>query len=187
MFSAPGLRLLAAVTVLRLLASPALAVEFPDGRTAFSGDSPRLESVTTTVNDTSARSARYYVTLTLPAGSEEPLQQVAIAQRRGEQAIEFDLADTIAFVGTRAQRGRALAIADLTYDTDRATLRLQFVEPIAPGTTFSLGLWPRRNPRWGGVYSFGVTVFPAGDQPQPLYLGSGRLQFYERDRHFFWR
>ncbi|NJK99386.1 MAG: DUF2808 domain-containing protein [Spirulinaceae cyanobacterium RM2_2_10] len=181
----PRLTILPTLAALSLAIAPTQAVQFPDGRTAFSGASPRLDNTTATVKTVGARNVRYYFTLTLPVGAEEPLQQLMIEQRRGEQTVEFELAATTAFRGDRGARGQELALARV--EGDRRTVTVEFATPIPPGTTFTVGLRPRQNPRWGGTYLFGVTVFPAGAQPQGLFLGSGRLQFYERDRDFFFR
>jgi len=43
----------------------------------------------------------------------------------------------------------------------------------------TIGVKPRRNPDFGGVYLFGVTAFPAGEKSRGLYLGAGRLHFFE--------
>jgi len=166
------------------LGLPAGAVEFPDGRTAFGGASPRLDSAIATSSATSARQIRYYFTLTLPADSDESLQRVAIEQRRNELLIAFELEETRAFVGQPQAREGELAIAATSFEAASRSVTVDFVKPIPPGTTFSISLRPRHNPHWGGIYLFGVTVFPAGDRPQGLFLGSGRLHFYEREQDF---
>ena len=56
-------------------------------------------------------------------------------------------------------------------------MTITFNPPVSPGTRFTVGLKAKQNPDHGGTYLFGVTVFPPGNNPRELYLGSGRLYF----------
>ena len=69
-----------------------------------------------------------------------------------------------------------IQVADLNEETKEITLI--FDPPIPPGTTFSIGLKPRRNPKYGGIYIFGVRAFPPGLKSYGSYLGIGRFHFY---------
>jgi hypothetical protein len=156
------------------------AARLSDGRVYFE-EQPRLESATTTEQVTSASTATYYFTITLPAGAGEPLQQIQIAQRNGSnfvRRVEYELDESFAFVGTRRDRGEDLSILESTYYEDSQTLSVIFDPPVPPGTTVTLGLRPERNPHQEGVYLFGVTAFPAGEAPYGQFLGYGRFNFY---------
>ena len=55
-----------------------------------------------------------------------------------------------------------------------------FDAPIEPGNTVTISVKPKRNPSRGGVYLFGVTAYPTGDNSQGMYLGSGRIYIRAR-------
>ncbi len=38
---------------------------------------------------------------------------------------------------------------------------------------------PKRNPQTVGVYLFGVTVYPEGEDSLGIYLGPGRLHIHD--------
>lgn len=68
----------------------------------------------------------------------------------------------------------------MTVGENKREITAEFATPIPPGTTVTVGLKPRKNPQYDGVYLFGVTAFPAGETVQELYLGVRRLHFYDR-------
>lgn len=107
----------------------------------------------------------------------EPLKIVEIAQTEGFDVPRYELERTKVFAGDRRNRGKSFTIETVT-NSDR-TLTLTLEEAIPPGTTFTLGLYPVRNPNTTGVYLFSVTAFPQGEKPQKAFLGFGRLHFYD--------
>jgi hypothetical protein len=166
--------------------SSARAVELEGGRTAFE-KSPRLLDAVTTLSSVRVWGAKYYFTIALPNDIGEPLGKITIQQRQGGDEIDFYRDKTFAFVGTRKDKGENLSLASVNWDEQTKTISLIFDPPVSPGTTLTVGLKPKRNPDYGGVYLFGVTAFPVGSNPDGLYLGVGRLQFYEgntNDRFF---
>lgn len=156
------------------------AGEYPDG-TVFFEAPPRLEKVTTTFNETQMWGATYYFTLTLPAQAGEPLGKLIIKQRGGIEDIALRLDQTVAFVGTPDNQQDSLSLSNISQSDDNREINVELESLVEPGTTITLGLKPRRNPKFDGVYLFGVTAIPAGDTAKGLYLGVGRLQFYDRD------
>lgn len=160
------------------------AVRFPDGRVAFD-KSPLLRTVITTFNTVRVREARYYFTIDLPSDAGEPLEKLIIAQRQGADEINFRLGRTRAYLGTHRNRREELELEKVNQDEETEAITIIFDDPIPPGNTFTVRLRPRRNPDLGGVYLFGVTAFPKGENPYGLYLGAGRLQFYQGDDSFF--
>lgn len=156
------------------------AGEYPDG-TVFFEAPPRLEEVKTTFDETQMWGATYYFTLTLPAQAGEPLEKLIIKQRGGTDDIPLLLDETIAFVGTPDNKQERLSLANISQSDDNREINVEFETLVEPGTTITLGLKPRRNPKYDGVYLFGVTAIPAGETAKGLYLGVGRLQFYDRD------
>ncbi|MEM1366747.1 MAG: DUF2808 domain-containing protein [Cyanobacteria bacterium P01_H01_bin.15] len=160
-----------------LLSTPGWGVELSDGTIAFE-QSPRLENAYTTFSDVWMTGAKYYFTVSVPPDAGEPLNKIVIRQRGGVEDIDFRPDRTLAFLGTGRKKGEPLEIAKLNYDPERIAFDIELADAITPGETFTIGLRPVRNPRISGTYLFGVTVFPAGEKSQGLYLGPGRLTFY---------
>lgn len=158
------------------LCTPMYGVTLREGITAFAGQ-PRLISVTTTNNSIRAWSAVYYFTIELPEDATESLKMLQIAQTEGFDVPRYELERTKVFAGDRRNKGKSFTLEAVTH-RDR-TLTLTLEEPIPPGTTFTIGLYPLRNPHSTGVYLFGVTAFPQGEKPQKAFLGFGRLHFYD--------
>lgn len=153
------------------------AVQFQDGRVSFE-KSPRLVDVITTQDSTSVWGAKYYFTMEIPENAGEPLSKVTIQQREGVEEIRFQLEKTFAFEGNHTHKGEPLTVQSVTQDEATGEISVIFDRPITPGTIFTIGLKPGRNPDYSGVYLFGVTAFPQGEKPLGLYLGVGRLHFY---------
>jgi len=165
----------------------AWAGEYPDG-TVFFEAPPRLENVKTTFNETRMRGATYYFTLTLPPQAEEALGKLIIKQREGIEDIPLQLEETTAFVGRPNNKQKRLSLANISQSGNNREINVVFETPVEAGTTITLGLKPRKNPKYEGVYLFGVTAVPAGETAKSLYLGVARLQFYDRrddDSHDF--
>jgi hypothetical protein len=167
---------------LGLVTFPAAAVRFADGTVQFAGV-PRLGKVSTTDNQAYAWSATYFFTLQVPADASEPLGRVMFQQTEGVDTVEFNLKRTYSYLnGDRTQRTTVE-----TVQVKPDTLELTFNPPIPPNATVTIGLRPYTNPRTGGVYLFGVTTAPAGEKVRSQFVGSGRLQFYDRSfLHHFW-
>lgn len=161
-----------------LFTVPVEAVQFSDGTIHFAGV-PRLGKVSTTDNQAWAWSATYFFTIQIPADASEPLGRMVLQQTEGVDSIEFNLKRTFAYLN--GDRNQTIPLQ--ATNTDKDALDVQFDTPIPPGTTVTLGLRPYNNPHTGGVYLFGVTTFPAGEKVQSQFIGTGRLQFYDRS---FW-
>jgi hypothetical protein len=160
------------------------AVQLRDGKVYFV-QPPSLGDVVTTYKDTYVWGATYYFTIGLPENAGEPLQRITINQREGVDRVRFDLKDTSAFEGTRSKKGQKLALKDAASDRKTKTISLTFDPPVSPGRTITIALKPVQNPQVAGVYLFGVTAFPPGEQAHGQFLGYGRLQFYNFGPRFF--
>lgn len=169
-----------ATTVLlgSLLQASAQAIELSDGTTYFT-NVPRLENARTTYNSARVFGATYYFTLHIPDDAGEPLQQVMFNQQEGVDRVIFNLKRTRAYADEQSKR--PLPIAEASAD-ENGSVSVFFDPPIPPGETVIIGLRPYRNPRSSGVYLFGVTAFPMGEQAHGQFLGYGRLHFYDRLR-----
>lgn len=155
-----------------------VAGQFPDG-TVFFDQSPTLEKVSTTRNNVYVWGATYYFTIQLPSNSGEGLQKLVIEQKVSPDEIDFNLDDTVAFLGNSLKKGDLLSLATVTQEAENnSQITIILENPIPPGSTFTIGLKPVKNPRYAGTYQFGVTAFPNAEKSQGLYLGVGRLQFY---------
>ncbi len=154
------------------------AFELAEAKVSFEKP-PNLLDATTTYNQTYVWGATYYFTIELPANAGKQLQRVTISQRQGFEDIRFELKDTQAFEGTPRREGQKLALKEVTNDAKTKTISVTFDPPVVPGKTVTIALRPFRNPDTGGAYIFGVTAFPAAENPYGLYLGVGRLQFYD--------
>lgn len=164
-----------------LLEQSAQAVHMSDG-TVYFDTPPSLDHAYNTSNQTTASNSVYYFTLTVPENAGEPLQRISITQQNSETAarlVQYNTDDTQAFTGTHRHKGEPLTVGQTTFDRDTQTVAVTLDPPVPPGTTVTIGLHPVRNPRMDGVYLFGVTAYPAGEQAYGQFLGYGRLTFDE--------
>lgn len=177
--------ILVAATAVGILTTQIVrGVQLSDG-TVYFVQPPRLVSATTTFNNVNMWSSTYYFTLFIPENAGEPLQRVAIALRDQLDFPRFYLEETIAFEGTSRRRGETFALTNITRDERTQTLSVTFDPPVPPGKTVTIRWRPVRNPRYPGIYLFGVTAFPAGEKAHGQFLGFGRLHFYRgTNRHF---
>lgn len=160
---------------------PAQSIQLEDGTTYFV-NVPRLEKARTTFDSARVFGATYYFTLHVPDDAGEPLQRVVFKQQEGVDRVAFNLKQTRAYADER--RKQPLEIANALVEADDA-ISVLFDPPIPPGGTVMIGLRPHRNPGSSGIYLFGVTAFPQGEQAHGQFLGYGRLHFYDRFRHPF--
>ncbi|BAZ32057.1 hypothetical protein NIES4074_45590 [Cylindrospermum sp. NIES-4074] len=160
------------------------AIQLQDG-TIYFAHPPRLLKTTTTYNDVSVWGATYYFTVSLPEDAGEPLQKITINQREGVDYIRFDLENSFAFEGTGSDKKQRLELKDATSDQKTQTVSLTFDPPVSPGQIITIALKPWQNPRYEGVYLFGLTAFPAGEKSHGQFLGFGRLHFYSHSVNYF--
>ena len=170
---------LASISIHNAIAPITQAVEYPDGKLAFES-AIFLSNTSTTFNSVRVRQAKYYFDLELPLEAKEALGKVVIKQRQGSEDIDFKPEQTKAYFGSRRDRQAEI---DLTanYDESTGEVTVKFDRPIPAGNKLTVALRPKRNPRYSGVYLFGVEAFPPGDKSLGLYLGSGRLHFYNNN------
>lgn len=168
------------LAILGFPASIALSEQLADG-TVFFAQVPRLVKATTTVNGVSVLGTTYYFTFTLPEGAGEPLQRLTFNQVEGLDQISLNLKQTRAFADRRYRQ--PIPLGEITTDP-QGLVSVSFDPPVSPGQTVVVGLQSHRNPRNSGVYLFGVTAFPAGEQAYGQFLGYGRLSFYNGSSSF---
>lgn len=170
-------KLLVFTVMVAILAPSTGTSQLANGTVTFK-KSPRLLDAVTTYNSVRVWGSTYYFTVELPKEAVEPLGKVIISQRQGTEDINFLLEKSKAFEGRYTDKGKELTLKTVTRDDRTKAISIVFDPPVVPGTTFSIGLKPKRNPDYEGIYLYGVTAFPAGKNPLGLYLGVGRLHFY---------
>jgi hypothetical protein len=174
---------LVAIALSSAIKFTAQGVEAPDGTVAFESGLLLLDAHTT-FDGVRVQQARYYFDLELPDDIGESLQKVIIQQRTGGDEVKFEPEETEVYLGNhRDQLQRVSAIANT--DEATATITVQFEPPIAPGNSITVGLKPKSNPDYDGIYLFGVTAYPTGKKARGMYLGAGRLHFDSNDDHHF--
>ncbi|MFH7243537.1 MAG: DUF2808 domain-containing protein [Spirulina sp.] len=162
--------------------APAAAIQYRDGTVEFSAP-PRLIDSYATRNLVSDGSVTYYLTLDFPVTAQEPMDRVVISLDEGRDPIfRYRLESTEVWQTVEDER-RAVSLGELTQDRGTQALTIRFDPPLPPGGRVTLALRPVRNPRFAGVYLFGATAFPVGEQVRPTFMGFARLSFYERDAH----
>ena len=141
---------------------------------------PQLLGATATQNAANFPGSTYYFTLTLSEQAGEPLQQIVITQEPSPDQVRFNLKRTEAYEGTYNRVGAKLPIKSVTQDRQTRSITIVLDPPVAPGKTVTIGLNAVQNPS-GGVYLYGVTAFPAGEQVKEQFLGYGRINIYNAD------
>ncbi|WP_193200561.1 DUF2808 domain-containing protein [Nostoc sp. MG11] len=173
-----------------LLVSTGLCLlSIPGTYAVVSAQPARLLSAMTTYNEVSAWEATYYFTLTVPASATDSLQQVALTQIQGLEAIRFNSQESFAFEGKGetadklARRGQKLGIRLADSENQPRTVIVTFDQPVAPGKTITIGLKPFRNLMYDGVYQFQVQTLSTDKSTYNPIIGTARLQFYGVDVH----
>jgi hypothetical protein len=154
-----------------------LAAQSSTGRTFFIHP-PSLGRVNATEQQSYAPST-YEFTVMVPANAGQPLRAVKIVQETNLETVAFDLNRSKAFVGSHYAAGPEIPLASVGGgNANRGEATIVFAEPVQPGSTVTIALAAQANPGLGGVYQFGVTAYPVGDQAVGQFLGIGRLNLY---------
>lgn len=155
------------------------AFDLGDGRKVFR-KAPVLTRSATSFSAVNTP-ATYQFTIEVPESADEALKAVTISPKKGAKDINFDVSDSRAFMGDSFAGGTELSLANIGGGqmNDSNEVTVVFDEPIQPGNTVTVSLEAQRNPSIGGVYLFGVTAYPEGENSPGLYLGSGQLRIYQ--------
>lgn len=165
---------------LSLAALPSEAVVLR-GRTYFDRP-PRLVKMVTFFQMVSHYSPDYFVVLDLLPDSGEPLGSITLQQNQGvDRFFQFRLDSTRAYVGEPRNFGAEIPVAQTTFDDDKRLLTVQFAQPVAAGQRITVVVNPQLNPDVAGTYLWGITAYPAGEQPSGQFLGFGRINIYDRN------
>lgn len=123
--------------------------------------------------------ATYEFTISVPADAGQPLKAVRITQAESLELVDFSLNDSKAYTGKRYTTSSAVPLASIGgADENPGEAMIVFARPVQPGSTVTIALSVRQNPLFAGVYNFGVTAFPEGNNQQGQFIGVGRINFY---------
>jgi hypothetical protein len=154
-----------------LIAQSAIYAQINEGQSFFER-SPRITRSATSFRNPGVL-ANYSVTINLPKDAKQSLKSVAIAQQPNLEKIVFYSDKTTAYLGEK-KSDREIPIKVETAKAGEAVILLE--KSLEPGQTITISL-KARNPYYGGIYQFGVTAFPVGNQTQGIYIGLMRLHF----------
>lgn len=158
---------------------PAIAYEVGNGQTVFLKAPRLIRAAATQVSPYSP--STYQFTIHVPKNAGEPLKAVTIAQKTSPERIQFDTNKSKAFIGDSFAGGSPIDLADIGgSQSDDNSVTIVFDRPVEPGNTVTVSLRALHNPQFGGVYQFGVTAYPIGENSEGLYLGSARLHFLQK-------
>lgn len=116
----------------------------------------------------------YIFEIEIPEKADNNLAKVIINQQANLETITFFPEDSKAFILI----GKESKIeANFSLNTDgKNEIIVNLLQPVKAGEKLKLAI-KARNPLYGGIYQFGVTVYPEGNNPQSLYLGNARFSF----------
>ncbi|WP_246141967.1 DUF2808 domain-containing protein [Hyella patelloides] len=160
-----------------LVLKPSTAVELLDGQKAFES-SFRLIRTATNFSERNNSAARYQFTIEVPQDAGEALKSVKITQKENMDTLVFKADKTLASMGNNLA-GANIPLAAVGGESKPGETTIVFDTPIEPGNTVTISVKPKQNPFTGGVYLFGVTAYPTGEDSPGLYLGSGRIHIYD--------
>lgn len=165
------------VAPLLLSAAPARALELR-GQTHFLSP-PWKVSLRNYYWYTNESGGEYYITIDLPEKADASLGALQILQTRGvDRSFSFDERASRAFLGLPRREGAKVPVV-VRFDDNQRLLRIDFPEPVPPGSTLTVALRPFRNPSQSDTYLFQVTAFPAGPNPVATPVGSVTLQILD--------
>lgn len=166
-----------------LLGLPVVALRLSNGQTFFDHP-PRLVRAATSVAQTEVPGATYHFTLQVPQDAGESLQAVTIVQHENPDTVVFQPNKSRAFAGSSFAGGPQVPLASIggPQPSGANEETVVFNSPVPPGSTVTVKLTPKRNPDRPGVYLFGVTAYPVGENSPGQFLGYGRLHFYDNQR-----
>lgn len=145
--------------------------------------SPRLVRTATTFQEVDVPSI-YQFTIKVPEDAGASLRAVRIVQDPDQRNVNFNANKSSAYLSDRLA-GPTIPLASIGGEapTDANEVMVIFDQPVAPGQTVTVALQTDRNPRTGGVYQFGVTAYPQGnDNNNGIQLGYGRVNIYDNIR-----
>ncbi|MDJ0789754.1 MAG: DUF2808 domain-containing protein [Myxococcota bacterium] len=152
---------------------PTQALELANGQRVFEG-APRLIRSAATFRSRNNPGANYQFTIEVPEHAGEALKAVKITQKENVDTVVFNSDKHRAAKGEN-MAGASIPLVAIGGESQPGETTIVFDTPIEPGNTVTIAIKPKRNPSMGGVYLFGITAYPTGDNSPGLYIGSGRI------------
>lgn len=157
----------------------AKAANLADGRTLFDHPPDLVEA--TTLDNQAGLESSYHFVIEMPADAGEALEAVVIEPLDHANDFHFNHGATGAQLSTAYAQGPAVELSSVGGAPDNPDeVLIVFADPVQPGETVTVTLENHHNPR-GGVYLFGVTAYPEGENGVGQFLGYGRIQIYDAD------
>lgn len=164
-----------------VLALPVIALQPNSEPTSFDRV-PRLTRAATSVTQTDVTGATYHFTIKVPEDAGRSLKAVTIVQYENPDTVVFQEDNSRAFAGDSFAGGPQVSLASVGGPSNSNEETVVFDSPVAPGSTITVALKPKRNPDRAGTYLFGVTVYPTGENSPGQFLGYSQLRFYDNQR-----
>ncbi|BAQ60936.1 hypothetical protein GM3708_1342 [Geminocystis sp. NIES-3708] len=117
----------------------------------------------------------YIFDIEIPENADNNLKKIVINQQQNTETITFFPDKTKAFILNKYQKPLDLN-STLNVSDNQNEIIINLLQPATPGDKIRLTI-KARNPLYGGIYQFGITVYPEGNNPQSLYLGIARFHF----------
>jgi hypothetical protein len=134
---------------------------------------PRLISSAATFPQQNSSISRYQFTIEVPENAGEALKAIKITQKKNLETVVFNQSKTRAAEGNN-MKGKEISLA-AKEESQPGETTIVFNTPIEPGNTVTISVKPKQNPFVGGVYLFGITAYPTGENSVETYLGSIRI------------
>ncbi|NCO74331.1 MAG: DUF2808 domain-containing protein [Cyanobacteria bacterium] len=143
--------------------------------------SPRLTRAVSTFTLPNVIST-YIFEIEIPENAGNNLQKIVINQQINTEIITFFPEKTKAYIINSPVKSLDINTR-LNVNGNTNEIIIDLLSPVKPTEKVKLAI-QGRNPLYGGIYQFGVTVYPQGNNPQSLYLGIGRFHFDTRGDRF---
>jgi hypothetical protein len=117
----------------------------------------------------------YIFEIEIPENAGNNIQKIVINQQINTEIITFFPDKTKAFILNQGKKSLDVN-STLNVTNNQNEIMINLLQSAKPGEKLRLAI-QARNPLYGGIYQFGVTVYPEGNNPQSLYLGIARFHF----------
>ncbi|NEQ42611.1 MAG: DUF2808 domain-containing protein [Leptolyngbya sp. SIOISBB] len=155
------------------------AVQLADGRIVF--DRPPNLVEATTLDYAAGFEGTYHFVIEVPDNAGEALGAIVVTPRDHARDVVFNLDASEAQLSTAYANGPRVELSSVGGRAENPDeVLVVFDDPVQPGETVTVSLETDYNPR-GGVYLFGVTAYPAGDNSVGQFLGYGRIHIFDAD------
>lgn len=143
---------------------------------SFFRTSPRLVRSHSTFTFPNAIST-YIFEIEIPKDAENSLHKVIINQQINTETINFFPENIRASImGNNYQNQPVNVETTINIVGDKNEIIIKLEPSIPAGNRVKLEV-KARNPLYGGIYQFGVTAYPQGENSRSLYLGIARFHF----------